>query len=67
MDIFSKHICFKNEKSIAVPNAFQKSLEETQGRKPSKTWIYKSSGFYNRPMEPIKMNLSRLKLSFSRQ
>ena len=53
-DIFSKYVWviipLKNKKGITITYAFQKILEECNG-KPSKIWVDKSSAFYNRSMK----------------
>ena len=42
----------KDEKSITIPNAFQKMLQESNC-KPSKIWVDKGSEFYNRLMKSL--------------
>ena len=53
IDIFSKYarvIPLKDKKSIAIPNAFQKILDESN-RKQNIIWVDKGSEFYNRSMK----------------
>ena len=53
IDIFCKCpwvIPLKHKKGIAVTNAFQKIVDESN-RKPKKVWVDKVSGFYNRSMK----------------
>ena len=40
-------ITLENKKCITISNAFQKILDESNG-KPKKIWVDKSSEFYNR-------------------
>ena len=40
----------KDKNGTTINNAFQKILEESN-RKPNKTWVDKSSKFYNRSMK----------------
>ena len=50
IDIYSKYawvIPLKDKKEIAITNAFQKFLKESN-RKPNKIWVDKGSEFYNR-------------------
>ena len=52
-DIYSKFawvIFLKDEKGIAITNAFQKILDESN-LKPNKIWTDKGSEFYNRSMK----------------
>ena len=52
-DISSKYawvIPLKDKKGIAITNAFQNILDESNC-KPSKIWVDKGSKFYNRPMK----------------
>ena len=61
IDIYSKYawvIPLKDKKGIAITNAFQKILKESnsrnaksKGRKPNKAWVGKGSKFYNRSMK----------------
>ena len=49
IDIFSKYawvVPLKDKKGVAITNAFQKSLKESD-RKPNKIWVDKGSEFYN--------------------
>ena len=51
--IYSKYawiILLKDKKGIAITNAFQKVLDESN-RKPNKIWVDKSSELYNRSMK----------------
>ena len=53
IDIFSKYawvIPLKDKKSIAITNAFQKILDESN-RKPNRIWVDKGSEFYNRSVK----------------
>ena len=53
IDIYSKYawiIPLKDKKEIAVTNAFQKILNESN-RKPNKIWVDKVSEFYNRSLK----------------
>ena len=53
IDIFSKYawvIPLKDKKGIAINNAFQKLLKESN-QKPNKMWVDKDSEFYNRSMK----------------
>ena len=53
IDIFSKYawvIHLKDKKGIAITNAFQKILDESN-RKPNKIWVDKGNKFYNRSMK----------------
>ena len=53
IDIYSKYawiIPLKDKKEIAVTNAFQKILNESN-RKPNKIWVDKVSKFYNRSLK----------------
>ena len=53
IDIYSKYawiILLKDKKGIAITNAFQKVLDESN-RKPNKIWVDKGSEFYNRSMK----------------
>ena len=53
IDIYSKHawvIPLKNKKGIAIINAFQKILKESNC-KPNKIWVDKGSEFYNELMK----------------
>ena len=45
-------IPLKDKKSITIPNAFQKILQESNC-KPSKIWVDKGSEFYNRLMKSL--------------
>ena len=45
----------KDQKAIAIVNAFQKILDESN-RKPSKIWVNKSSEFYNKSMKSFLQN-----------
>ena len=50
IDIYSKYawvIPLKDKKEIAITNAFQKFLKESN-RTPNKIWVDKGSEFYNR-------------------
>ena len=51
MDYFFK----RKKKEIAVINAFQKILNESN-RKPNKIWVDKVSEFYNRSMKLFSQN-----------
>ena len=61
IDIFSKYawvIPLKDKRCITITNAFQKILDESNGRvakpkarKPYKIWVDKGSEFYNRSMK----------------
>ena len=47
--IFSKYasvVHWKDKKGMAIANAFQKTLKESD-RKPNKIWVGKGSEFYN--------------------
>ena len=58
IDIYSKYawiIPLKDKKEIAVTNAFQKILNESN-RKPNKIWVDKVSDFYNRSMKLFLQN-----------
>ena len=51
-DIFVKYawtIHLKNKRDMAITNAFQKFLDESN-HKPNKVWVDKGSKFYNRLM-----------------
>ena len=53
IDIYIKYawiIPLKDKKEIAVTNAFQKILNESN-RKPNKIWVDKVSEFYNRSLK----------------
>ena len=53
IDIFSKYawvILLKDKKGIAITNAFQKFLKQTNC-KPIKIWLDKVSEFYDRSMK----------------
>ena len=53
IDIFSKYarvIHLKDKKCIAIINAFQKILKESN-RKPIKSWVDKGREFYNKSMK----------------
>ena len=53
IDIYSKYewvIPLKDKKGIAITNAFQKNLKESD-RKPNKIWVDDGSEFYNRSMK----------------
>ena len=53
IDIFSKYtwvIPLKDEKCIAITNAFQKILDESNS-KPNKIWADKNSEFYDGSMK----------------
>ena len=53
IDIFSKYawvIPLKDKKGIAINNAFQKLLKESN-QKPNKMWVDKDSEFYNKSMK----------------
>ena len=53
IDIYSKYarvIRLKIKKGITITNAFQKLLDKPN-RKPSKIWIDKGSGFYNKSIK----------------
>ena len=53
IDIFGKHawvIPLKDKKGIAITNAFQKILKESD-RKSNKIWVDKGSIFYNRSIK----------------
>ena len=53
IDIYSKYACIihiKNEKGIAITNAFQKILDEPN-RERNKILVDKGSEFYNRSMK----------------
>ena len=53
IDIYRKYasvIALKYKKGIRIANAFQKNLKESNC-KPSKIWVDKGSGFYNRSMK----------------
>ena len=52
IDTYSKYawvIPLKDKQDIAITNAFQKMLVESN-RKPSKIWLDKGSDIYNRSM-----------------
>ena len=54
IDIFSKYawvIPLKDKKGNTITNAFQNILFESN-RKSDKTWVDKSSEFYNRSIKP---------------
>ena len=53
IDIFSKYawvIPSKDKKGTTITNAFQKILDESNG-KPNKIWVDKGGKFYNRSMK----------------
>ena len=53
IDIYSRYawvVPLKDKKSITITNAFQKNLDESN-HKPSKVWVDKGKGFYNRLMK----------------
>ena len=53
IDIFSKYtwvVSLKDKKGITITNAFQKILDESNG-KVKKIWVDKGSKFYNRSMK----------------
>ena len=53
IDIFSKYtwvVPLKDKKGITITNAFQKILDESNG-KVKKIWVDKGSKFYNRSMK----------------
>ena len=53
IDIFSKYawvISLKDKKCIAITNAFQKILKESN-RKPSKIWVDEGNEFYTRSLK----------------
>ena len=53
IDFYSKYawvILLNDKKGIAITNAFQKILKESN-RKPNKIWVDKGSEFYNRSMK----------------
>ena len=43
-------VLLKEKKDIAITNAFQKMLDESN-RKPDKIWIYKGSKLYNKSVK----------------
>ena len=45
----------KDKKGIAITNAFQKVLDESN-RKPNKIWVDRGSEFYNRSMKSFLQN-----------
>ena len=53
IDIYSRYawvVPLIDKKSITITNAFQKTLVESN-HKPSKVWVDKGKGFYNRLMK----------------
>ena len=55
IDTFSKYawvVPLKDEKGIAIINAFQKILKESD-RKPNKIWVEKGREFYNNSFQKI--------------
>ena len=53
IDIFTKYtwvIPSKDKKGTTITNAFQKILDESNG-KPNKIWVDKGGKFYNRSMK----------------
>ena len=53
IDIYSKYalvIPLKDKKGIAITNAFQKIIDDSN-RKPNKIWVDQGSEFYNRSMK----------------
>ena len=58
IDIFSKYawvILLKDKKGVAITNAFQNFLKETNC-KPNKIWLDKLSEFYDRSMKSFLQN-----------
>ena len=53
IDIFSKYVSvipLEDKKGIAITNAFQKILDESN-RKPNKIWVDKGNEFYNKSIK----------------
>ena len=53
IDIFSKYsrlILLKDKECFTITTTFQKFMDKS-GRKPNKTWVEKSSEFYNRSLK----------------
>ena len=53
IDIFSKYawvVLLKDKKGVTIVNAFQKILDDSQG-KPNKIWVDQESEFYSRSVK----------------
>ena len=51
IDLYSKYafvIPLKDKKGISITNAFNKTIKQSNSRKPKKIWVDQGSEFYNR-------------------
>ena len=51
IDLYSKYafvIPLKDKKGISITNAFNKTIKQSNSRKPQKIWVDQGSEFYNR-------------------
>ena len=58
IDVYNKYacvVCSKDKKGITIANVSKNFLDESK-HKPNKTWVDKSTEFYNRSMKSFLQN-----------